>query len=125
MKILVINGVDITPYIALKGYNFSIEDLDASAERSMSGTLTRDRVARVPIIEVTTVSMLKQADVAKIRNACKPARIRCEFYNPEVGTLNEHYFYAKIKGGSIYSTSKGYPEFEAMTISLKGFGGIW
>ena len=124
MKILVINGVDITPYIALKGYNFSIEDLDASAERSMSGTLTRDRVARVPIIEVTTKSMLKQADVSKIRNACMPARIRCEFYNPETGTLNEYYFYAKIKGGNIYSTNKGYPEFEAMTISLKGFGGI-
>lgn len=124
MKILAINGVDITPYIALKGYSFNIEDLDASAERSMSGTLTRDRVARVPIIEVTTVPMLKQADVTKIRNACKPARIRCEFYNSETGKTGISYFYGKVTGGNIYSTSKGYPVFEAMTISLKGFGGI-
>lgn len=124
MKILVVNGVDITPYIALKGYSFNIEDLDASAERSMSGTLTRDRVARVPIIEVTTVSMLKQDDVTKIRKACKPARIRCEFYNTATGEMSASYFYGKVTGGNIYSTSKGYPEFEAMNISLKGFGGI-
>lgn len=124
MQILVINGVDITPYLALKGYKFDIEDLDASAERSMSGTLTRDRVARVPIVEATTVAMLQQADVTKIKNACKPARIECKVYNTETGTMVTSYFYAKISGGNIYSTNKGYPEYEAITISLKGFGGI-
>lgn len=124
MQMLIINGVDITPFLAFKGYNFQIEDLDASAERSMSGTLTRDRVARVPIVEATIIAGLKQADVTKILNACKPARISCSVYNTETGAMTNTYFYAKVKAPNVYSTRYGYPEYESFTISLKGFGGI-
>lgn len=124
MEMLVINGVDITPFIALKGYKMQIEDLDASAERSMSGTLTRDRVARVPVIDVNIKAMLKQEDVTKILNACKPAKINVRFYNSEKGSMDTSFFYAKTTYPSVYSTSKGYPQYEGFTISLKGFGGI-
>lgn len=124
MKVAVINGVDVSPFIAHKGYKFQIEDLDASAERSMSGTLTRDRIARVPTADITFKAMLRQTEVTTILAACKPARIQCQFYNPETGGLLTSYFYAKVKYPSIYSTSKGYPQYESFTVSLKGFGGI-
>ena len=124
MKLLEINGVDITPFIAFKGYKAQIEDLDASAERSMSGTLTRDRVARVPVIDVTIRAGLRQADVSKILKACQPAKIKCSFYNSETGQMTSSNFYAKTKYPNIYSTRYGYAEYESFTISLKGFGGI-
>lgn len=124
MQTVIINGVDITPYIALKGYNFQIEDLDASAERSMAGSLTRDRVARVPVVEITIIAGLKQADVSKILQACNPAKILCTVYNTETGKDIATYFYAKVKYPNIYSTRYGYPEYESFSISLKGFGGI-
>lgn len=124
MEILSINGVDITPYIALKGYKQDIEDLDASAERSMAGVLTRDRVARVPIIEVNIIAMLEQEDVSKILNACKPAKSTVKYYNKEVGDLVTADFYIKVKGPNIYSIADNKVLYEGFTISLKGFKGV-
>lgn len=124
MQMAVINGVDITPYIAHKGYKFQIEDLEASAERSMAGTLSRDRVARVPNVEITIKARLKQADVTRIINACSPAKLSATVYNSDTGNMVTTYFYAKVKSPSIYSTRFGYPEYESFSISLIGYGGI-
>lgn len=124
MKLLIIQGVDITPYIAVNGYKCQIEDLDASAERSMSGTLTRDRVARIPIIDVEIIAMLQKVDVSKILKSVSPARILCNFYNPETGQMESAYFYAKTTYPQVYTTRLGYPQYKGFSISLKGFGGI-
>lgn len=124
ITMLKIGGVDITPYIAHKGYSCQIEDLDASAERSMSGALTRDRVARVPTVEVEISPMLKQADVQTILTACKPAKISCQYYNSERGGLETAFFYAKVKSPKVYSTAGDVIRYEGFSISLKGFAGV-
>lgn len=121
---LIINGVDITPYIAHKGYQVDIEDLDASAERSMAGVLTRDRVARVPIIEVTIIAMLGQSDVQKILTACRPAKSSVRYYNKETGKLETGDFYIQIKGPNVYSIAGDFVRYEGFTLSLKGFKGV-
>lgn len=124
MQMLIVNGVDITPFIAFKGYKFQMEDLDASAERSMSGTLTRDRVARVPTIDVIIIGMLQQAQVTQITNACKPAKVTVNFRNTETGNMQTSDFYVKITHPAIYSTRKGYVEYESFNLSFKGYRGI-
>lgn len=124
MQLLIINGVDLTPYITLKGYHCSIEDLDASAERNMAGGLTRDRVARVPVIDVSFKAMLKQADVTKILNALKPSRFQARYYNSETGSLETGFFYSKTKHPRIYSTAGNVIRYEAFSASLKGFEGV-
>ncbi|MFM1581207.1 DUF6711 family protein [Helcococcus bovis] len=124
MKLLEVNGVDITPFIKANGYDCRIEDLDASAERSMAGYLTRDRVARVPKITVEFLGYLKQNEITRIINLFTPAGFNVNFFNPENGIIQTTMVYAKIEQPKIKSTRKGYPEYDSFKITLTGYGGI-
>ena len=124
MTILTINGVDFTPFIMSKGYQFTIEDLDASAERTLSGSLVRDRVARIPTIEVTIKPHLDKSVVSRLLVACKPAKIVCHYFNFETGQLETGNFYAKVKSPKIYSIINNKVIYESFTISLKGFESV-
>lgn len=124
MQMLIVNGVDLTPFLAHKGYQNYIEDVDASAERSMNASLTRDRVARVPVIEAKILGMLRQEDVTTITTACMPAKIQVTFRNTETGSMTTSFFYAKYKQPRVYSTANGYVQYESFTIKFTGFGGI-
>lgn len=124
MRMITVNGVDFTPFIALNGYNQYLEDLDASAERSMSGSLTRDRVARVPVIELSIRAMLNQSEVSKILKACSPAKISVNFYNTINGKYTTSDFYCNIKSVPIYSTKNGVVKYKEFPVKFIGFRGI-
>lgn len=124
MQMLVCKGVDFTPFISHKGYKCTIEDLDASGERSMNGSLTRDRVARIPTIEVSIVAGLLQADVQRLINACKSASMLLSYFNVETNRIETGLFYSKINYPQIYSTSKNQVRYEGFTIKFIAFYGV-
>lgn len=120
MKLLEIKGVDITPFIALKGYKFDLEDLEASAERSIAdGSLTRDRLGRFAVIEVQIKAMLGVDDVALITSLGNNVTMSCKYFNYLTKRLETGTFYVKIKSPSIYSTANDEIKYEGFSISLK------
>lgn len=124
MKLLVINGVDLTTYISLNGFTPNIDDADASAERSLSGSLTRDRVARIPNIEVKFVPQLRQSDVETILACCRPEKFLVSYYNSDTGRMEQGYFYAKIKYPTIKTIHNNVAVYNAFSVNLHGFDGV-
>lgn len=119
--LLVVGGVDLTAYLAHKGYKADLEDLDASAERSLSGTLTRERVARIPTIEASFIAGLGQSAVSTILKACAGEKLRVRYFDTETGGLRYGDFYAKIKAPGMLSTAGDRIVYDGFQISFKGY----
>ena len=83
--IFTINGVDITPFIAFGGLQYSLNDVDApNTGRSMDATMHRSRVASKVRWDVTC-RPLKTDEVQTVLNAIEPEWVTVQFTNPLTG----------------------------------------
>lgn len=102
-----INGIDVTPYIALEGLKWKRNDLDGpNSGRAMDGTMYRDRVATKFRFDVTCRPLTAQ-EAATILSLIQPEYITVTYTDPLTNTVktNQAYsnnvpaqFLMKIKG---------------------------
>lgn len=69
---LVINGTDISKYIAIDGYNCSVQDVDFDAGRVASGRMKRNCVAQKRKLEVTFVAGMTDEQIKSVHDLMKP-----------------------------------------------------
>lgn len=83
---LIIDGVDISPYIAYQGYAWQRSDVDGEgAGRMLDGELVRNRVATKRRLDVTC-TLLTNAQAATVLTAIMPEWVSVTYYDPQQGS---------------------------------------
>ena len=89
---LLIDGVDITPYIAFNGLKWQRYDVDApETGRDMSGTMHRGRVTTKIRLDIT-YRLLKQDEIAVVLNAILPEYVNVTYDDPMLGTVTKRMY---------------------------------
>lgn len=86
---ITIDGVDITPYIAYQGVQWSRNDVDGpSAGRTMSGLIIRDRVATKIRLDITC-RPLKTDELRTLLNLIYPEFVTVVYDDPMQGLVSK------------------------------------
>ena len=81
-----IGGVDMTPYVAFKGFSYTLSDVDApNTGRSMDATMHRGRVASKVRLDITC-RPLTTSEVSTVLQAIYPEWVTVQFTDPRLGT---------------------------------------
>ena len=84
---LLIDGVDIVPYIAHKGLKWARNDIDApNSGRTLDGIMHRGRVATKIRLDITC-RPLKAAELSKVLNAILPEYVEVTYDDPMQGRV--------------------------------------
>lgn len=83
---LIVDGVNLAPYIAYKGFTWQRSDVDGpNAGRAIgNGTLYRDRLATKVRLDITCTP-LELKDVSKILKAISPEYVTVTYTDPQEG----------------------------------------
>ncbi len=82
---IIIDGLDITPYVAYRGFKWQRSDIDApSAGRNLDGNLMRSRVATKVRLDVTC-KPLTTTEAAKVLSAIMPEWVQVTYIDPQQG----------------------------------------
>ncbi len=82
---LIVNGVDLTPFLVDSGYKLTRADTDSSeAGRTLDGTMYRSRVATKYRIDATLLP-LKKEDAYRILPALMPEYVTVTYTNAYTG----------------------------------------
>lgn len=91
---LTINGVDITPYIALGGVKWSRNDVEApKAGRTLDGVMHRGRVATKIRLDITCRPMTN-TEAATVLTAIMPEYVTVVYTDPQLGTTTTKTMYS-------------------------------
>lgn len=86
---ITIDGVDITPYIAYQGVQWSRNDVDGpNAGRTMSGLMIRDRVATKIRLDITC-RPLKTDELRTLLNLIYPEFVTVVYEDPMQGLVSK------------------------------------
>lgn len=86
---ITIDGVDITPYIAYQGVQWSRNDVDGpNAGRTMSGLMIRDRVATKIRLDITC-RPLKTDELRTLLNIIYPEFVTVVYEDPMQGMVSK------------------------------------
>lgn len=86
---ITIDGVDITPYIAYQGVQWSRNDVDGpNAGRTMSGLMIRDRVATKIRLDITC-RPLKTDELRALLNLIYPEFVTVVYDDPMQGMVSK------------------------------------
>lgn len=86
---IIIDGVDITPWIAHGGVKWTRSDIDGpNAGRTMSGLMVRDRVATKIRLDITC-HILELTDLRVLLNAIHPEFVSVTYDDPMQGTVTK------------------------------------
>ena len=86
---ITIDGVDITPYIAYQGVQWSRNDVDGpNAGRTMSGLMIRDRVATKIRLDITC-RPLKTDELRTLLNLIYPEFVTVVYDDPMQGMVSK------------------------------------
>jgi len=82
---VLIDGTDITDYIAFGGLKWSRNDIDAqNAGRTLDGSMVRDRVATKIRLDITC-RPLKAEELQLVLNLIEPQYVSVEYDDPMMG----------------------------------------
>lgn len=86
---LIINGVDMTPYIAYGGLKWSRNDIDSpNTGRSIDGLMHRGRVATKIRLDVTC-RLLKADELMTVLNTILPEYVTVTYDDPMYGNVTK------------------------------------
>lgn len=84
-QVLIIDGFDLTPYIAFGGYQWQRSDIDDSdTGRDLAGDLRRGRVATKRRLDITC-RLLTSQELSKVLTAIMPEFVEVTYYDPQEG----------------------------------------
>ena len=89
---ITIDGVDITPYIAYQGVQWSRNDVDGpNAGRTMNGLMIRDRVATKIRLDITC-RPLKTDELRTLLNLIYPEFVTVVYEDPMQGLVSKNMY---------------------------------
>ena len=116
-----INGTDITPYIAFGGLKWQRADVDGpNAGRTLDGTMVRDRRATKIRWDVTCRPLIA-SELATVLTLIQPEFVTLQYLDPVTNTIISGQFYANnfptqfcmiTRGGLEYWTGLTFPLIE-------------
>lgn len=87
--VLIVNGVDITPYVVQKGIKWTRNDIDGeNAGRTMDGTMHRARVTSKVRLDITCLP-LSSEDASIVLNAIYPEYVTVKYTDPMYGLVTK------------------------------------
>ena len=93
-QVLVIDGIDITPYIAYGGYQWQRSDIDDSdTGRDLAGLLRRGRVATKRRLDITC-RLLRSPELSIVLTAIMPEFVNVTYYDPQEGKMSTRIMYS-------------------------------
>ena len=91
---LEINGVNIVPYIARKGFKWQRSDIDGEgAGRMLDGTLERNRMATKIRLDITC-RPLKASEASIVLTAIMPEFVTVKYHDPQLNSIVTKTMYA-------------------------------
>lgn len=117
---LIVDGIDLTPYIAYGGLKWQRNDIDdPDTGRDMAGLMHRGRVATKIRLDVTC-RLLKQNEIAVVLNALLPEYVNVTYDDPMLGRVtkrmyannNPAVFQIKKRNGDEYWSGVEFPLVE-------------
>ena len=89
-----IDGQDMTPYVAYGGFKWQRSDIEGSdARRDLTGRLRRNRIATKIRLDITC-RLLKSDEVHTVLSAIMPEYVTVKYYDPEAGMVVEKKMYS-------------------------------
>ena len=89
-----IDGKDMTPYVAYGGFKWQRSDIEGSdAGRDLTGRLRRNRIATKIRLDITC-RLLKSDEVHTVLSAIMPEYVTVKYYDPEAGMVVEKKMYS-------------------------------
>ena len=89
-----IDGKDMTPYVAYGGFKWQRSDIEGSnAGRDLTGRLRRNRIATKIRLDITC-RLLKSDEVHTVLSAIMPEYVTVRYYDPEAGMVVEKKMYS-------------------------------
>lgn len=89
-----IDGQDMTPYVAYGGFKWQRSDIEGSdAGRDLTGRLRRNRIATKIRLDITC-RLLKSDEVHTVLSAIMPEYVTVRYYDPEAGMVVEKTMYS-------------------------------
>ena len=84
---LIVNGTDLTPYIAYGGLKWQRNDIDSpDAGRNMDGTMERGRVTTKIRLDITC-RLLTSEELSAVLNALLPETVTVVYDDPMYGRV--------------------------------------
>lgn len=82
-----INGIDMTPYVAFRGFKWTRNDIDGpDAGRTMSGLMMRERVSTKIRLDITCRPLLLQESQI-VLSAIMPEYVTVTYTDPQMGGI--------------------------------------
>ena len=120
-QVLIIDGFDVTPYIAFGGFQWQRSDIDDSdTGRDLAGDLRRGRVATKRRLDITC-RPLTAKETSIILTAIMPEFVTVRYYDPQEGSIVSRTMYSnnnpatyalKKPDGTVYWTGVTFPLIE-------------
>lgn len=105
--VLIINGVDFTPFLTEDSIRWTRNDLDSdSSGRTLDGVMHRSRVAMKRKLEINNLKRLTVQQMRLLNAALMPQTISVTFIDPIIGGVYQGTFY----GSSVQATTQYYDE---------------
>lgn len=99
--VLEIDGVNILPYVAPRGFNWQRNDIDASdTGRTLDGKLRRKRVTTKIRLDITCRPLTTE-EAAVVLSAIMPEFVTVRYTDPQVGSVVEKTMYANNNPASV------------------------
>lgn len=84
---LLVNGTDLTPYIAFRGVKWTRSDIDApDTGRTMDGLMHRGRVTTKIRLDITC-KPLTDSEASTVLNAVYPEFVTVQYTDPQAGGM--------------------------------------
>ena len=103
----IIDGFDMTPYIAHQGLKWSRNDVDGpNAGRALNAKMIRDRVATKYRWDVTCIPVTS-AQQAIILQKIKPEYVMLTYTDPETNTDKTAEYYSNNVPSTLFTSGRG------------------
>lgn len=115
---LIINGVDIVPYIAYGGVKWTRNDIDGpEAGRTMDALMHRERVATKIRLDITC-KPLTASEASLILNLIAPEYVYVEYDDPMLGFVGKTMYANNNPASYLMKTRRGSEYWTGITFPL-------
>ena len=115
---VVVNGFDLTPYIAKNGIKWSRNDLDGpNTGRNLDGTLIRDRVAIKIKLEITCRALTYE-ELQSVYQSIFPEFFTVVYNDPLFGNTSKIMYSNNVRGEPLLVYSDGVEMWDNVTFPM-------
>lgn len=115
---LIVNNVDMIPYIALGGIKWQRNDIEAPGTgRTMDGTLMRERIATKIRLDITCRPLTK-AELSIVLNAIYPQFVTVTYDDPMYGRVIKTMYSNNNPASFMMIDSRGIETWNGVTFPL-------